>query len=186
MYDVIIVGGGPAGQSAAIFTSKAGKQTLVLDNEKGLTQKAWVRNHYGLPDVEGGELVAAGRKQVDQFGAEVKKATATNITKEGETFKVETKEGDTYEAAHIILTTGANQKLAEAIGLETRPGTEPYVKSVIVVDGDGRTSEKGIWAAGTAGGVSVHTIVTSGDGARVAINLLSDLKGERHVDHDAL
>ncbi|HEU5138465.1 MAG TPA: FAD-dependent oxidoreductase [Bacillales bacterium] len=186
MYDIIIVGGGPAGQSAAIFASKAGKKTLVLDDEKGLTQRAWVRNHYGVQDAKGGDLVAAGRKQVDQFGAEVKKASATNVTKNGDTFKVETKEGDTYEAAHVILTTGANQKLAETIGLETRPGTEPYVNKVVVVDEEGRTSQKGIWAAGTAGGVSVHTIITSGDGARVAVNLLSELEGERYVDHDAL
>ncbi|HET7579996.1 MAG TPA: FAD-dependent oxidoreductase [Bacillales bacterium] len=186
MYDVIIVGGGPAGQSAAIFTSKAGKNTLILDDEKGLTQRAWVRNHYGIQDVKGGDLVAVGHEQTEQFGAEKKKATVTNVEKNGDAFKVETKDGGTFEAAHIILTTGANQKLAETIGLETRPSTEPYVKSVIVVDGDGRTSQEGIWAAGTAGGVSVHTIVTSGDGARVAINLLSDLKGERHVDHDAL
>lgn len=186
MYDVIIVGGGPAGQSAAIFTGKAGKRTLILDDEKGLTQRAWVRNHYGVPDVKGGDLVAAGSKQVKQFGVEVQKANVTNIIKNGDAFRVETKEGPTYEGQNIILATGANQKLAEAIGLKTKPGTEPYVNQVIEVDEKGRTSTKGIWAAGTAGGVSVHTIVTSGDGARVAINLLSELKGERHVDHDAL
>lgn len=186
MYDVIIVGGGPAGQSAAIFTSKAGKKTLILDDEKGLTQRAWVRNHYGIEDVEGGDLVAVGRKQAEKFGTEIKKAKVTNIAKEGESFKVETEEGDTYEASHIILATGSNQKLAETIGLETKPSDEPYVPKVVAVDGAGRSSTPGIWAAGTAGGVSVHTIITSGDGARVAVNLLSELKGEPHVDHDVL
>ena len=58
--------------------------------------------------------------------------------------------------------------------------------TVVVVDPDGRTSLDGVWAAGTAAGVSVHTIITAGDGARVAINLLSRRKGERHVDHDVL
>ena len=43
-----------------------------------------------------------------------------------------------------------------------------------------------MWAAGTIAGVSVHTIITAGDGARVAINLISQSKGERHVDHDVL
>ena len=55
-----------------------------------------------------------------------------------------------------------------------------------MVDADGRTSVPGLWAAGTAAGVSVHTIVTAGDGARVAINLISEVRGERHVDHDVL
>lgn len=43
-----------------------------------------------------------------------------------------------------------------------------------------------MWAAGTAADVSVHTIVTAGDGARVAINVISEQKGERWVDHDIL
>jgi thioredoxin reductase (NADPH) len=48
MYDVVIVGAGPAGASAALFTAKAGKKTLVLDNDKSVTKRAWIENHYGL------------------------------------------------------------------------------------------------------------------------------------------
>ncbi len=50
----------------------------------------------------------------------------------------------------------------------------------------GKTNIEGIWAAGTCAGVSVHTIITAGDGAKVAINLISELNGERYVDHDVL
>jgi len=57
---------------------------------------------------------------------------------------------------------------------------------VIAVDVDGRASLSGVWAAGVAAGVSVHTIVTAGDGARVAINIISGQKGQRWVDHDRL
>ncbi|GGE39801.1 thioredoxin reductase [Pullulanibacillus camelliae] len=186
MYDVVIIGGGPAGQSAALFTSKAGKATLIIDDAKGLTQKAWVRNHYGVDDVAGGDLVKVGHQQAAKFGTEFVKAKVKNIIQSGEGFTIETEEGENYQAQQVILATGANQKLAQDIGLETKDGQEPYVKTVIVVDAEGRTSLKGIWAAGTAGGVSVHTIVTSGDGARVAINLLSELEGKRYVDHDVL
>lgn len=187
MYDVMIVGGGPAGQSAAVFTSKGGKQTLVLDDEKGLTKLALVKNHYGTKDdVEGGDMVSTGREKAERFGAAFQNATATNIKKSGDTFEVETKEGDTYEASYVILTTGANQQLSKTAGLETTKGNEPYINEIIDVDEAGQTSVKGIWAAGAAGGVSQHTIITSGDGARVAVNLLSELEGERHVDHDAL
>ena len=59
-------------------------------------------------------------------------------------------------------------------------------RHVVDVDREGRTSVPGVWAAGTAAGLSVHTIITAGDGARVAINLISGTKGERHVDHDAM
>ncbi|MFC7393266.1 FAD-dependent oxidoreductase [Scopulibacillus cellulosilyticus] len=186
MYDVIIIGGGPAGQSAALFTSKGGLTTCILDNEKGLTQRALIKNHYGVEDVSGGDLVAVGHKQAEKFGTDIKKANVTNVVKKDQGFTVETEEGDNYEGKQIILATGANAKLAENIGLHTKPGDEPYVKHVIDVDAAGRTNIEGIWAAGTAAGVSVHTIITSGDGAKVAVNLMSDLKGERYVDHDAL
>jgi thioredoxin reductase len=70
--------------------------------------------------------------------------------------------------------------------LQTKPGTEPRIKTVIDVDREGKTNIEKIWAAGTVAGVSVHTIVTAGDGARVAINVISELNGERYVDHDIL
>lgn len=54
------------------------------------------------------------------------------------------------------------------------------------MDAGGRTSVKGLWAAGTCAGTSVHTIITSGDGARVAVNLISEVRGERFVDHEVL
>lgn len=186
MYDVIIVGGGPAGQSAAIFTSKDGRKTLVLDDEKGLTKLALVRNHYGTENFAGPDMVEAGRKKAENFGAAFKKGKVANVTKTGDAFKMETKEGDIYETSYVIMTTGANQQLAETIGLKTKSGDEPYINKVITVDEAGRTSMDGIWAGGAAGGISQHTIITSGDGARVATNLLSDIKGERHVDHDEL
>lgn len=186
MYDVIIVGGGPAGQSAALFISKAGKNTLVLDNGKGLTQRAYLKNHYGAEELEGNDLLAIGRKQAERFGTEFKEATVTKVEKNGETFTIETEEGASFEGQIVILATGANQALAEAIGVKTVPATEPRIKTVIEVDSEGRTNVEGVWACGTAGGVSVHTIITSGDGARVAINLLSELNGERYVDHDMI
>lgn len=186
MYDVAIIGGGPAGQSAAIFTSRGGLKTLLLDNEKGLTKRALLKNHYGTGDVTGEELVSAGRKQAEQAGAEIKKAQVANIAKKADGFSIETEENESYEAKQVILAIGANAKLAETIGLKTKDGQERYVKTVIDTDSAGHTSAEGIWAAGVAAGVSVHTIVTSGDGAKAAINLLSELKGERYTDHEAV
>ncbi len=87
---------------------------------------------------------------------------------------------------HVILATGALTTLAEKIGVTTKPGTEPRIKTVVDADKDGKTNISGIWAAGTIAGVSVHTIITAGDGARVAINVISELNGERYVDHDVL
>jgi thioredoxin reductase len=185
MYDIAIIGAGPAGASAALFSAKAGKKTLVLDNDKGMTRRAWVENHYGLLEISGPDLVDTGRKQAEKFGAEWVEDKAVNVTKREGGFTIEGENG-TYEAKHIILATGATVELAEAIGLETKPGTEPRIKTVLNVTPEGRTGVDGIWAAGTCAGVSVHTIITAGDGARVAVNVISELNGERYVDHDVL
>jgi thioredoxin reductase (NADPH) len=91
-----------------------------------------------------------------------------------------------YETKHLIFATGVLTDLAEHIGLNTKPGTEPRIKTVIEVDASGKTNKPGIWAAGTVAGVSVHSIITAGDGAKVAINIISELNGERYVDHDML
>lgn len=185
MLDVVVIGAGPAGASAALLTAKAGKKTLVLDNDKTVTKRAWVENHYGVMEISGPDLVEIGKQQVTKFGGEIVQATVNNISKVGEGFKVETENGE-YEAKHVIVATGFLVDLAEKAGLTTKPGTEPRVKTILDVDAQGKTNVDGIWAAGTVAGVSVHTIVTAGDGAKVAINVISELNGDRYVDHDVL
>jgi thioredoxin reductase (NADPH) len=185
MFDVLIVGAGPTGASAALFTAKAGKKTLVIDNDKSVTKRAWIENHYGVAEITGPDLVEIGKKQASKFGAEIVQATVSTISKTESGFKVETDQGE-YEAKHVILGTGMSVDLAETVGLTTKPGTEPRIKTIIDVDSAGKTSIDGIWAAGTVAGVSMHTIITAGDGAKVAINVISEINGERYVDHDVL
>lgn len=185
MFDVLIVGAGPTGASAALFTAKAGKKTLVIDNDKSVTKRAWIENHYGVAEITGPDLVEIGKKQANKFGAEIVTATVSTISKIESGFKVETDSGE-YEAKHVILATGMAVDLAETAGLTTKPGTEPRIKTIIDVDSAGKTSIDGIWAAGTVAGQSMHTIITAGDGAKVAINVISELNGERYVDHDVL
>jgi len=185
MFDIAIIGAGPAGASAAIFTAKAGKRTLLIDSDKSMTKRAWVENHYGVQEVTGPDLVETGKQQATKLGAELVQHEVTNITKSDEGFVLET-DGKEFQAKHVILASGVSVALAEKIGVKTKEGTEPRIKTVLDVNSVGKTNVDGIWAAGTCAGVSVHTIITAGDGAKVAINLLSELNGERYVDHDVL
>jgi thioredoxin reductase len=188
MYDVAIVGGGPAGASAATFTARAGLQTVVIDADAGMTRRAMVNNDLGFPEgVRGPDLVDDGKQQATRAGAEWVHGKVVDLQKGGdEGFELRTEDGQTFEAKQVILTIGANAELAKQAGIATKPGTEPRIREIVDADREGRTSMPGVWAAGTAAGVSVHTIITAGDGARVAVNLISDVKGERHVDHDVL
>jgi thioredoxin reductase (NADPH) len=185
MYDIAIIGAGPAGASAALFAAKAGKQTLLIDNDKSMTKRAWVENHYGVEEISGPDLVEIGKKQASKFGAKFIEDSVTNLTKTEADFTIET-EGNQYKAKHVIIATGVSLDIAEKAGVQTKEGTEPRIKTIIQTDFQGKTNVDGIWAAGTVAGVSVHTIVTAGDGAKTAINVISELNGERYVDHDVL
>lgn len=185
MYDIAIIGAGPAGASAALFAAKAGKKVVVIDNDQSVTKRAWIENHYGVAEITGPDLVETGKKQAAKFGAEIVKDKATAIAGEAGSFTVKTENGE-YAASHVIVASGLMTDVAEASGLQTKDGTEPRIKTIFAVDAQGKTNKSGIWAAGTCAGVSMHTIVTAGHGAAVAINVISELNGARYVDHDVL
>ncbi|MCI3925100.1 FAD-dependent oxidoreductase [Paenibacillus sp. TRM 82003] len=186
MYDIAIIGAGPAGASAAIFAAKAGKKTIVIDTDKGMTRRAWFENFYGIEEISGPELVDLGITQLKRLGAEYVVDEATEGTASADGVAISTASGASYRAKHLILATGLSVELAEKLGVEVVPGTEPRIKNVLKVDADGKTNVDGVWAAGTVAGVSVHGIITAGDGGKVAINVISALNGERYVDHDVM
>ena len=186
-YDVAIVGGGPAGASAATFIARAGLRVVLLDGDRGMTRRAMVNNHLGFPEgVSGPDLVDTGKLQAARAGAEVVDVQINALERQADGFMVRAEDGRSFDASQVLLALGANVELAHQAGITTKPGTEPRIREIVDVDAQGQTSVPGVWAAGTAAGVSVHTIITAGDGARVAINLISATKGERHVDHDVL
>jgi len=186
MFDIAIIGAGPAGASAALFSAKAGKKTVLIDSDKGMTKRAWVENHYGVQEISGPDLIETGKSQAKKFGAELIEDTAISVEKNNSGFSIVTENKGNIEAKHVIFATGLGVDLAEKLGVKTKPGTEPRIKTVLDAAADGKTNVDGAWAAGTCAGVSVHTIITAGDGAKVAINVISELNGERYVDHDIL
>jgi thioredoxin reductase (NADPH) len=185
MYDIAIIGAGPAGASAALFAAKAGKSTLLIDSDQGMTKRAWLENYYGILEITGPDLIEIGKQQAVKFGSALIANKVTDITATESGFQLAT-ENEHFEAKHLIFATGVSLDLAEKVGLATKPGTEPRIKTIIETDVSGKTSINGIWAAGTVAGVSVHAVITAGDGARVAINVISEINGQRYVDHDVL
>lgn len=187
MHDVIVIGAGPAGATAATILARAKLDTLVVDADQGVTRRAWVANLLGFPEgISGPDLVERGLLQLERAGAKLVKGKAVTLEKAPEGFVITLEDGARHEAREVLLATGFAFDLAEKAGLATLPGTEPHVKRVLQVDDQGRTGLPGVWAAGTIAGVSVHVAVTAGDGARVAIHLVSERKGERWVDHELL
>ena len=116
MYDVIIVGAGPAGISASLYTVSGNLKTLVIYKEKSALEKAQkIENYYGFENgIKGEELYKTGIEQAKNLGVEILEEEVTNIQidfietdkKQSEQiFKVETLNNE-FQAKSIILATG--------------------------------------------------------------------------------
>jgi thioredoxin reductase (NADPH) len=114
MYDVIIIGSGCAGLTAAIYAARANLKPLVLDgHEPGgqLSLTTHVENFPGFPDgIMGPELIENMRKQAQKFGAEFKAGAVTEIDVSKRPFKIVAGK-DAYEAQALIVAAGASARL---------------------------------------------------------------------------
>lgn len=112
-YDVGIVGNGPVGLTAAIYTSRAFLKTLVLTGivpGGQLTTTTDVDNFPGFPGgIKGPQLVADMQKQAERFGTEVKQISVVGIRSSDKAFTIKTTSGD-IETRSVIVATGASAK----------------------------------------------------------------------------
>jgi thioredoxin reductase (NADPH) len=112
LREVIIIGSGPAGYTAAIYTARAGLKPLMIASsvEPGgeLMKTTEVENFPGFPNgLMGPDLMYAMQEQAERFGTEVLMDDVVEVELEGEIKKVKTGSGETYEAKAVILATGA-------------------------------------------------------------------------------
>lgn len=110
MYDVIIIGGGPAGSSAAMYTARGGLKTLVIDKAPNAGALALTHKIANYPGVEGEstgkELLDRFRRQAQSFGAEYLHTTLTAVDVEEDVKSVFTSDG-IFEAKAVIVATGS-------------------------------------------------------------------------------
>ncbi|MTK09029.1 MAG: FAD-dependent oxidoreductase [Hungatella sp.] len=112
-YDVIIVGAGPAGLSAAIYAARARFKVLVLEKEKiggQITITSEIVNYPGIEKIDGTELTEKMRAQAQSFGAEFQIAKVEDFDLSGDIRIVKTDKGD-FKTLGIVLALGANPRM---------------------------------------------------------------------------
>lgn len=178
MAHVIVVGGGPAGLSAALFTQKNGVETTVFDTDSTWMHKAHLFNYPGIGSQDGTVYLETLRNQVDNFGVERKQGEeVTAVDSEGDGFTVTTDDGE-YEADYVVLATGANRDLAEDLGCD-------FDGDLVDVGVTMETSVEGAYATGAmVRAEEWQAVISAGDGAAAALNILSTEKGENFHDFD--
>ncbi len=179
MAHVVIVGGGPAGLSAGLFTAKNGLETTVFDTDETWMHKAHLFNYLGIESEDGSQFMEDAREQVDEYGVDRRQdEQVTGVEGDGDGFRVTTDE-DEYDAEYVVFATGTNRDLAEDLGCETTD------EGPIDVDVDMETSVDDAYAVGaTARAEKWQAIISAGDGGAAALDILSKEKGERFHDFD--
>jgi thioredoxin reductase len=180
MPDVIIIGDGPGGLSAALFLAKAGKQVVVFGQDKTAMHWALLRNYLGFAEIHGSELQKIGRAQVTSFGGSIRDERIDSVALDDGAISVTTEGGETLPATYLVLSEGKSPKLAMMLGLRFDP------ESGVAADRNGRTAVDRVYVVGRlARPGRSQAIISAGDGAAVAIDILSREKGENVTDWDS-
>ena len=169
MYDIIIVGAGPAGLTAAVYARRANKTVLILEKAAfggQMTFSPKLENYPGFETVSGSELADKMVEQVLSQGADVEVETVTAVETDGNVKKVITEDGNTYEAKAVIIAGGAKHR---HLGV---PGEEKFIgegisfcavcdgafykgKDVVLIGGGNSALQEAILLAETSSKVTV-------------------------------
>lgn len=125
-YDCIIIGGGPAGLTCAIFLGRYRRRVLVLDNGRPRNYAARaIHGFIGHHDIAPAELLRRGRAEAQAFGVEICECTAQRIERVGDVFQVTTNAGS-MSARRIVLAYGLRDKLPDVRGIDSYYGRSVY------------------------------------------------------------
>ena len=180
-YEVVVIGGGVAGLSAAVFTARHGLDTLVVDSgESILRRNAHLENFPGFPaGVNGRQLLDLLEAQGAEAGCEQVTATVSRIERTEGGFAVETADDERYRSEYVIAATkNTTDYLTEIDGV----GIIDRGKAFVDTDERGRTGVDGLYAAGRLAEKPHQAAVCAGHGAEVAVTILED--DDRPFYHD--
>jgi thioredoxin reductase (NADPH) len=178
VYDLVVVGAGPAGLAAAVYGASEGLHTVVLERmapggQAGRSMR--IENYLGFPmGVTGGELAERAVLQANKFGARLPVATpVTGLTFDNDYKVLHLERGETITAKCLLISTGADYRLLGVEGCEKFEGCGVYYAAtlnetqvcegaeVVVVGGGNSAGQAAVFLAGHAG--KVYLVVRGSD-----------------------
>lgn len=182
--DVVVVGGGAAGLSAALFLQRAALSVLVVDQDRSILKRALLNNLPAAGGIEGAEFLATLRDQMDPEYVTQLDAKAVDIAATSDLFEVSLSNETSHTCRYVVLATGQGTLKIPSLPLERAEPRQPFVKVNVVTDRWGETTVPNVWACGVVAGWPSQAVVCAGSGAAVAVELISRERGEFWVDHD--
>lgn len=118
MYDLIIIGGGPAGMTAAVYAARKNLKTLVVTKDFGgqTLQSPAVENYLGYQYITGPELVTKFQEHMDQFDIDKEMGLIDALSREDDMFTVQTQEGKRFRSKAVIIASGKTPRRLEVPG----------------------------------------------------------------------
>jgi len=182
MYDIVIVGGGPAGLTAAVYALRGGRSVVVIEKNGFGGQIAFspkVENIPGTIQISGAEFADKLVEQVMNLGADMELETVTAVEKTGDGFLVRTEEGSTFEGRSVILALGVKHRM---LGLE---GEEELIGNGIsfcaVCDGAFYTDQDVAMVGGGNSALQEALLLSEVCRKVTVVQNLSDFTGEKKL-----
>jgi len=184
-YDVAVVGGGPSGSSAAVFTGRYDLDTVVFDaGNAALARSAYLTNYLGFPEgIDIPTFYGLLDRHVREAGCEKVEETVERVERAENGFRVETGDGTVAKAKSVVAAAwydgsylrplGEELFVEESHGEETAESLDPDY-----ADAEGRTPVDGLYIAAPAARRNAQAIIAAGNGARVARALIEDRRRE--------
>ena len=182
MYDIVIVGGGPAGLTAAVYGLRAGKSVVVIEKNGFGGQIAYspkVENIPGTIQISGAEFAEKLTDQAMNLGADMEMETVTGIEKTPAGFRIHTEDGAEFEGRTVILALGVKHRM---LGL---PGEEELIGSGIsfcaVCDGAFYAGQDVAMVGGGNSALQEALLLAETSRSITVIQNLADFTGERKL-----
>jgi thioredoxin reductase (NADPH) len=184
--DVLILGGGAAGATCALYLGRAGLDVVIVDQNRTTLKRAELHNFPGLDPLAGIGWLAVVQRQARSTGhVDLIDGRVVSVEPSSNTFIASGDFGRSRSRYLVVASGQGTTPFAERLQLDEVPPIQPYVKTNFLVDRWGETTIAGLFAVGVVAGHPSQAVICAGSGASAAIRIVSLERGEFWVDHDS-